>query len=152
MKILYRDSKIIGTADDSYTGPELFTEAPVGFSIDAARFYEIVDGNVVFKANDYAVERTQARLDVFANTRGYDGVNSASKYKDITDAEIATLPVGEQQLVTKFRTECRYLTLVTARTWASLYLILDQINAGHLQPPSSFEELEMLLPVLEWPA
>lgn len=94
---------------------------------------------------------TQSRLDCFARSRGYDDVNSASKYKDITDDEIALLPLEEQVLVSKFRAECKYLVTMTMRTWAKLYLILTDVENGLIPVPSSFTDIEHLLPVLQWP-
>jgi len=97
------------------------------------------------------VNATQKRLDDFALTRNYDNVNSISKYQNISDEEIASLPVEEQPLVTKFRSECRYLALATAQTWAKLYTMLAEVQAGTRPIPSKFEEIESQLPVLEWP-
>lgn len=97
------------------------------------------------------VADTQKRLDDFARTRGYDDVNSASKYKDISDADIASLPKAEQSLVAKFKVESQYLALMTARTWASLYLILDEVQTGVGPVPSGFADIEALLPQLRWP-
>lgn len=97
------------------------------------------------------VALTQLRLDAFAQTRGYDGVNSAAKYKDITDAEIAAMPVNEQPLVMQFRAECRYLAIITARTWARLYILLGEVQAGNRPVPTGFQDIEPELPTLEWP-
>jgi hypothetical protein len=94
---------------------------------------------------------TQKRLDSFAKTRNYDGVDSIGKYKDISDEEIALMPEDEQPLVLKFRTECRYLAAVTARTWAKLYLILDEVLAGTRAVPTGYADIEPDLPVLQWP-
>lgn len=97
------------------------------------------------------VAQTQVRLDQFAQTRGYDGVNSAAKYKDITDAEIAAIPVNEQPLLMQFRAECRYLAIATARTWARLYIVLGEVQAGNRPVPAGFQDIEPELPSLEWP-
>lgn len=46
MKLLTRDTKIIGTALDTYTGPEQFIDAPEGFEpADLAR-YEYLSGGL----------------------------------------------------------------------------------------------------------
>lgn len=97
------------------------------------------------------VDATQRRLDRFASTRNYDSVNSISKYQNISDAEIASLPESDQPLVTKFRIECRYLALVTAQTWAKLYLILAEVKAGTRPMPTGFSDIEGDLPPLVWP-
>ena len=107
---------------------------------------------IVTETINYFVENTQNRLDTFAQSRGYDNVNSAAKYKDITDAEIAALSAAERPLVTKFRAECRHLAIATASTWAKLYLILGEVEAGTRPAPASFADIEPLLPVLAWPA
>ena len=91
------------------------------------------------------------RLTTFAATRGYSSLESISKYKDITDAEIASLPAADRPLVTRFRTECRYLALATAQTWAVLYRGLAEVEAGTRPMPSGYADIESDLPVLTWP-
>lgn len=100
---------------------------------------------------DSIVQQTQNRLNTFANTRGYDSTDSISKYKDISDAEIALLPADEQPLVTKFRAECRYVAVAAARTWAKLYLMLAEVEAGTRPVPTGFADVEPELPELKWP-
>lgn len=97
------------------------------------------------------ISATQSRIDAFAATRGYDGVNSISKYQNISDEEIAALPASEQPMVSKFRGECRYLAVVTAQTWAKMYGMLGEVQAGTRQKPSGFADVESELPALEWP-
>ena len=97
------------------------------------------------------VAATQRRLDDFARTRGYDSVDSTSKYKDISDEEIAAMEAGESALVMKFRAEARYLAVAVARTWATLYIGLAKIDAGTNAMPTSYAAIEPLLPPLEWP-
>ena len=97
------------------------------------------------------VAATQSRIDAFAATRGYDGVNSIGKYQNISDEEIAALPASEQPMVSKFRGECRYLAVVTAQTWAKMYGMLGEVQVGTRQKPSDFADVESELPVLEWP-
>lgn len=94
---------------------------------------------------------SQSRINAFAATRGYDSVDSMSKYKDISDAEIAILPAAEQPLVERFRAECRYLALATASTWARLCLVLAEVEAGIRPAPASFDDVESELPPLAWP-
>jgi len=91
----------------------------------------------------------QGRLDAFARTRNYDNVNSVGKYKDISDDEVATLPTELQADVVKFRTECRYLALKAAETWARAYVILGEFQSTGTVP--SIENVEAQLPDLEWP-
>jgi len=91
----------------------------------------------------------QNNLDEFAKTRGYDNVNSSSKYKDISDEEIFLLPDDVQTDVIRFRSECRYLALKTAETWARCYQILAESDNSNNIP--SFEDVLSQLPTLEWP-
>jgi hypothetical protein len=101
--------------------------------------------------------RVQQRLDDFAATRRYQGVNSISKYQNISDDEIAALPAEDQDLVRQFRIECRYIAVKTAQTWAKCYQVLAQAQegnwptAGAAQLPTSYEAIEGELPALEWP-
>lgn len=96
------------------------------------------------------IEKVQIRLDTFAQSRGYDNTNSIAKYKDISDEEISMLPTEEQFLVQKFRTECRYLAVATARTWAKLYLILAEVQSGN-RVVYGYSDIENDLPELIWP-
>lgn len=94
---------------------------------------------------------TQNRLDDFASTRGYDNVNSISKYKDITDAEIASSPTSESIIVSRYRLECRYLALAASRTWAVLENIYSDVISGNRTAPLCFADIEPELPELIWP-
>ena len=83
------------------------------------------------------VERTQKRLDDFARTRNYDGILSACTYATST--------------VPKFATEGQYCVNARDRTWAMLYQLLAEVQAGTRPMPSGYADIEPLLPVLEWP-
>ena len=80
---------------------------------------------------------TQKRLDDFAQTRNYDGILSAASYATSTNL--------------KFQTEGQYCVDVRDLTWAKLYEILAEIQAGTRQAPNSFSDIESELPVLSWP-
>jgi hypothetical protein len=97
------------------------------------------------------VAATSRRLTDFAATRGYSSLDATSKYKEITDAEIASLPAADQPLVTKFRTECRYVALATAQTWAVLYRGLAEVQAGTRPMPTGYDDIKDELPALVWP-
>ena len=43
MKILIKDGRIIGTATDDYSGPEVFIPAPEGFTAEDLDRYKVVD-------------------------------------------------------------------------------------------------------------
>lgn len=84
------------------------------------------------------VQATQARLDAFAQTRGYDSILSACTYASSG--------------VLKFATEGQYAVDVRDSTWATLYTLMAQVQAGTAAVPTGFADVEPLLPVLEWPA
>lgn len=100
------------------------------------------------------VSKIQERLDDFAKTRGYDNVNSISKYQNISDAEIAALPSALQASVTKFRAECRSLAVQTAATWAACYTGLAAVQSGQQPMPATVDAAiaQLQLPPLAWPA
>lgn len=84
------------------------------------------------------VVQTQQRLDDFARTRNYDGILSACTYASST--------------VLKFRTEGQYCVDARDNTWATLYTLLNEVEAGVRPMPSSYADVEPLLPTLTWPA
>lgn len=100
--------------------------------IDAAR------AAAAARLQESVVRDTQARLDYFARTRSYDGILSACTY--------ATSGVE------RFATEGRYAVQVRDETWATLYAILAQVQAGERPAPTGFADIEAELPKLQWPA
>ncbi len=84
------------------------------------------------------VSNTQKRLDEFAKTRNYDGILSACTY--VTSA------------VPKFQAEGQYCVNARDTTWATLYQILAEVQAGTRPMPTGYDDVAPLLPVLEWPA
>ena len=84
------------------------------------------------------VDATQQRLDDFARTRNYDGILSLCTYA--TSA------------VPKFRAEGQYGVEARDATWAALYQIMAEVEAGTRPAPSGYADIEPELPVLEWPA
>jgi hypothetical protein len=83
------------------------------------------------------VEATQARLDDFARTRNYDGILSLCTYATDTNP--------------KFAAEGQYGVSARSETWATLYTILAEVQAGARPVPTGFADIEPLLPVLVWP-
>ena len=81
---------------------------------------------------------TQARLDTFARTRNYDGILSACTYASST--------------IQKFQTEGQYCVNARDATWASLYTIMGEVEAGTRPRPAGFTDIAPDLPVLTWPA
>lgn len=83
------------------------------------------------------VKATQSRLDDFAHTRLYDGILSAATYATST--------------VTKFAAEGQYCVTARDSTWAALYAILAEVQAGTRPMPAGYTDIEPLLPALTWP-
>lgn len=80
------------------------------------------------------VDQTQARLDDFAKTRGYDGILSLATYATST--------------VPKFQTEGQYGVTARDTTWAKLYEIMSEVEAGTREYPTSYVDIESELLVL----
>lgn len=79
---------------------------------------------------------TQARLDDFAKTRGYDNILSACTY--------ASSPVA------RFAAEGQCCVKARDTTWAALYTLMEEVQAGTRPMPGSFSDVEPLLPSLGW--
>ena len=78
---------------------------------------------------------TQRRLDDFARTRGYDGILSAVSYANDSSP--------------KFSSEGQYCVTARSETWAALYALLAEVEAGTAPMPASF--MDVILPELIWP-
>jgi hypothetical protein len=89
------------------------------------------------QVQDQIVVETQARLDTFAQTRNYDGILSAATY--------ATSPT------LKFQAEGQYAVQARDATWAALYSIMSEVQAGTRSMPSGYADIEADLPALVWP-
>lgn len=83
------------------------------------------------------VTATQARLDDFARTRNYDGILSAATYATSSSAQ--------------FSAEGQYAVQARDATWAALYTILADVQAGTRPMPAGYADIEAELPVLAWP-
>ena len=78
----------------------------------------------------------QTRLDAWAQSRGYDGILSACTY--------ATSQVP------RFQAEGQRCVDLRDQTWARLYEILAEVEAGTRPVPLSLAEIEADLPALIW--
>ena len=78
----------------------------------------------------------QARLDAWAKTRNYDGILSLCTYATST--------------VPQFAAEGQRGVDLRDATWAALYAILAQVEAGTRPLPASFAAIEGELPALTW--
>ena len=122
----------------------------------ASRFIEVPDGvqrGWVWNGKAYApppeppktpdqikaeiMTATQQRLDTFAKTRLYDGVLSLCTY--------ATSPNP------KFQAEGQYGVEARDTTWATLYEIMEEVQAGTRPMPTGYADIESELPPLVWP-
>jgi hypothetical protein len=84
----------------------------------------------------HIVCQAQNRLDTWARSRGYDGILSACTY--------ATSQVP------RFQAEGQRCVDLRDQTWARLYEILAEVEAGTRPVPLSLTEIEADLPVLMW--
>jgi len=80
---------------------------------------------------------TQERLDIFAQTRNYDGILSACTYAT------STIP--------KFAAEGQHAVNMRDLTWATLYTVMAEVEAGTRPMPTGFADIEPDLPALVWP-
>lgn len=83
------------------------------------------------------VAKIQQRLDEFARTRNYDGILSACTY---ANSKIPT-----------FAAEGQFCTDLRDSTWAAMYQMYGEVQAGLRVPPTTYEEVEALLPEVAWP-
>lgn len=89
----------------------------------------------IFK--DQVVAAIQQRLDIFAKTRNYDNILSACTYVNSKNE--------------KFAAEGKYATEIRDLTWEAAYKLLDDVTSGKIPAPTSFAEIELILPELSWP-
>jgi len=80
---------------------------------------------------------TQARLDDFARSRGYDSIHTAAAYASSKKA--------------KFAKEGQTAVDAMSNTWAALYVIMAAVQAGTRPMPASFADVDPDLPALVWP-
>jgi len=81
------------------------------------------------------VQQVQSNLDAFARTKNYDSILSAASYAASSN------PV--------FKSEGQTAVVLRDDTWAKLYTILAEVEAG-TRTVTSFADIEAELPVLEW--
>lgn len=78
----------------------------------------------------------QARLDTFAQTRGYDSILSATTYATST--------------VERFAKDGQYCVEARDLTWAVAIQIQEDVDSGK-RPLPTYEQVEAELPKLAWP-
>ena len=82
-------------------------------------------------------DKTQTRLDDFAKTRNYSGMLSLCTYATSTNSKV--------------QAEGQYGVEVRDQTWAALYQIMADVQAGNRPMPSAYSAIESELPPLVWP-
>lgn len=141
MRLIIQSNRIAATATDDYTGPDQHIAAPEDFDPERMADYVYAAGILALpdppSLQEQVVAATQQRLDDFARTRNYDGILSACTYAT------STAP--------KFAAEGQYAVQARDATWAALYVLLAEVQAGTRPVPDDFEDVAPLLPPLEWP-
>jgi hypothetical protein len=89
-------------------------------------------------AVDNITAAVQRRLDEFARSRYYDGILSACTY--------ATSAVPQ------FKSDGQCAVNLRDATWSILYQLMTDVQAGVKTMPSTFAEVEQVLPPLVWPS
>lgn len=87
----------------------------------------------------------QQRLDTFAQTRGYDNINSAASYAT------SVLPATPSPAETRIHAEGVYASTIRIQTWAALETYFDEVDAVVVPHPETYADVEPHLPVLAWP-
>ena len=143
LNAIHRDAVgVVEVPDPVLPDPELYTyveNADGSLTVTERTAEDIAERQANALANFQAgiVYQTQERLDTFARTRGYDNILSACTY--------ATGGVP------KFAAEGQYAVAARDNTWAALYTLLADVQAGTTPMPTGFADIEPLLPVLAWP-
>lgn len=123
---LFVGGAMIYDAEWSVIDPDRYNAAA---AIAGAAAADALQAEVIFAA--------QARLNTFARTRNYDGILSLCTYATSTNS--------------KFQAEGQCGVEARDATWAKLYEILAEVEAGTRPVPSSYAEIESELPALVWP-
>lgn len=82
------------------------------------------------------VNAAQVRLDEFARTRNYDSILSAITYANDPNP--------------KFKSEALQCIKLRSQTWATLYALMAEVEAGNRPMPNDIDDFSGLLPELTW--
>lgn len=137
MKLIVENNRVIATAFDGYEGPQQWVPSPSDFVESRVFEYTYINGVLDLPMLPYLEIETQKRLDAFAQTRGYENINSATTYINSS--------------VDKYKNEGTYASTVRDDTWNALYQIIDDVTAGNRGKITDFSEIESELPELVWP-
>ena len=139
MKLIIQNERIVGTATDEYSGPEIFIDAPTDFDAQQMGNYTVSDGvaslPVVnpFLAFEAALDR---HLDATAQARRYDN--------RITCALRAGYPGP-------FQAEGQAFALWMDACNLAAYTLLAEVQAGVRPLPETTQGLIEALPPMVWP-
>ena len=137
MKLIVENNRVIATAFDGYEGPQQWVSSPSDF-VEARVFeYTYINGVLDLPMLPYLEIETQKRLDAFAQTRGYENINSATTYISSS--------------VTKYKNEGTYAATARDSTWSALYQIIEDATDGNREKIVNFSEIVSELPTLAWP-
>ena len=137
MKLIVENNRVIATAFDGYEGPQKWVSSPSDFVESRAFEYTYIDGVLDLPMLPYLEIETQRRLDTFAQTRGYENINSASTYISSS--------------VDKYKNEGTYAATARDSTWSALYQIIEDVTDGRREKIVDFSKIESELPSLTWP-
>lgn len=129
-----RATQKLVNADPYYEAPFVYTVTVASKTADEIAAEQAAKAQALQAS---IVQATQKRLDDFAKTRNYDGILSACTY--------ATSPTA------KFAAEGQYCVVQRDATWATLYAMLAEVEAGTRPMPSGYADIEAELPALVWP-
>jgi hypothetical protein len=89
------------------------------------------------KVQTEITQKTQKRLDDFADTRNY--------------TSIITAALRVNSAVPKFKNDGEYCNKIMDETWFILDTILTDVASGARPIPAGYDEIEPELPALAWP-
>jgi len=138
MKLIVENNRVIATAFDGYEGPQQWVFSPSDFVESRAFEYTYINGVLDLPMLPYLEIETQRRLDAFAQTRGYENINSATTYISSS--------------VDKYKNEGTYAATARDSTWSALYQIIEDATDGKREKIVDFSEIVSELPTLAWPA
>ena len=133
-------SSVIAVSEGPYNGPSPSVPFPdnLDFNIEDLQYYRLRDQEVYMLASEEQLELDcQKRLDAFAQTRGYDNINSACSYSNSSNP--------------KYKLEGDCAVEKRDATWEKLYTIFQEVREGLRPSIRCFRDIIDELQTLEWP-
>lgn len=140
MKLIVQGVRVVGTATDSYTGPDAAIDAPIDFDASRMGEYTVIDGVASLPAvNPVAVfdAALTAHLDATAQARKYD-----NRITCMVRAGFAGPYQAEAIAFAQWCDGCN----------AAAYQLMLDVQSGKKPMPSSVDAFLEALPVMVWPA